>query len=127
MAAPIQVSDAEAKVMAVLWTRAPQSASEVIDALTEDTGWNHRTIRTLLARLAAKGAVTTTPRGRAYLYSPVLTRDEYVRNESRGFLERVFRGNPLSAVAHFVEDESLSPGELARLRKLIDRKEEEES
>ena len=126
MNAPIQVSEAEAKVMAVLWTRAPQSASEVIDALTEATGWNHRTIRTLLARLAVKGAVTTTPQGRAYLYSPVLTHEQYVRNESRGFLDRVFRGNPLSAVAHFVEDEALSPEELGRLRRLIDEKGEEE-
>ena len=125
MNAPIRVSEAEAKVMEVLWERSPRSSAEVIEALTEHTGWNHRTIRTLLRRLADKGAVSTSPKGRAYLHTPVLTREQYVRCESRGFLARVFGGNPLSAMAHFVEDECLSPEELERLRQLVEEKRED--
>ena len=124
MDASIRVSDAEARVMEVLWVRSPQSAAEVIDALTERTGWNHRTIRTLLRRLADKGAVSIVPKGRTFLYTPVLTRERYMRSESRSFVARVFGGNPLSAMAHFVEDERLSPAELERLRKLVEEKRE---
>jgi len=100
-------------------------AAEVIEALTAETGWNHRTVRTLLRRLVDKGAVSYTEDGRAYLYAAVLSREAYVRSESRSFLDRVFGGNPLSALAHFVEDEDLSPEELARLQSMVDEKREE--
>lgn len=111
--------------MEVLWDRSPRSAAEVIKALTVETGWNHRTIRTLLRRLMDKKAVSYVEDGRAYLYAAVLTREEYVRSESRSFLARVFGGNPLSALAHFVEDEQLSSEELERLQDLVDEKREE--
>ena len=121
----VRISDAEARVMEVLWNRSPRSAAEVIEALTVETGWNHRTIRTLLRRLMDKGAVSYVEDGRAYLYAAILTREEYVRSESRSFLARVFGGNPLSALAHFVEDEDLSPAELARLQSLVEEKRED--
>jgi BlaI family penicillinase repressor len=111
--------------MEVLWDRSPQSAAEVIEALTAETGWNHRTIRTLLRRLVDKGAVSYSEDGRAYLYAAVLTREQYVRSESRSFLSRVFGGNPLSALTHFVEDEDLSPEELERLKNLVEEKRED--
>ncbi len=60
------------------------------------------------------------------LYQPLLSHESYVRAESRSFLARVFAGNPLSAVAHFVEDESLSEEQLARLRALVEDREEEQ-
>lgn len=120
-----RISDAEAKVMEVLWADSPRPAAEVIEALAAETGWNHRTIRTLLRRLVDKGAVSYSEDGRAYLYAAVLTREEYVRSESRSFLARVFGGNPLSALAYFVEDEHLSAAELERLQGLVDEKRED--
>lgn len=122
-----RISDAEARVMEVLWDRSPQSAAEVIEALAAQTGWNHRTTRTLLRRLVDKGAVSYSEHGRAYLYAAVLTREEYVRSESRSFLSRVFGGNPLSALAYFVEDENLSPEQLERLQSLVEEKREDPS
>jgi BlaI family penicillinase repressor len=119
----VRISEAESKVMEVLWGRSPLSASAVIEALAAGTGWNHRTIRTLLSRLVAKGAVGATAQGRAYLYRPALTRDRFVREESRSFLERVFGGSPLAAVVHLVEEESLSPEELKHLRAILEGKE----
>ena len=123
MPTPIHISEAETKVMEVLWTRSPRSASAVIAALAADTGWNHRTVRTLLSRLVRKGAVTATPQGRAYLYRPALSRESFVKEESRSFLDRVFDGNPLAAVVHLVEAESLSPEELKRLRAILEERE----
>jgi len=124
-AEPVRVSEAETKVMGVLWEGSPRSASGVITALAESTGWNHRTIRTLLRRLVEKGAVTVEAKGRAYLYRPALSRERFIRQESRSFLDRVFGGSPLAAVVHLVEEEPLSPQELARLRRLLAARREE--
>lgn len=123
-AEPVRVSEAETRVMEVLWEGSPRSASGVIAALAASTGWNHRTIRTLLRRLVDKGAVTAETRGRAYLYRPALSRECFVRQESRSFLERVFGGSSLAAVVHLVEEEPLSPQELARLRRILTERRE---
>ena len=123
MRAAVHISEAETKVMEVLWARSPLSASAVIAALAADSAWNHRTIRTLLSRLVEKGAVKATADGRAYLYRPALSRKRFVKEESRSFLTRVFGGSPLAAVVHLVEGEALSPEELARLKALLEGKE----
>jgi len=53
----MQISDAEWDVMVVLWQSEPQTAADVIEALAKTHDWNHRTIRTLLARLVEKTAL----------------------------------------------------------------------
>mgnify|MGYP002390148889 CR=1 FL=1 len=55
---PPALSDAEWKVMRALWARHPATARELLDALAADTGWAYTTLRTLLARLVEKGAVS---------------------------------------------------------------------
>jgi BlaI family penicillinase repressor len=123
MAAAGRISEAETRVMQVLWAHSPLSASAVIEALAASTSWNHRTVRTLLSRLVEKGAVKATAHGRAYLYRPALSRERFVKEESRSFLTRVFGGSPLAAVVHLVEGEGLSAEELARLKALLEEKE----
>ena len=71
------ISEAESRVMEVLWQRAPQASDEVVAALRTSTDWHEKTIRTLLNRLLGKGAISAEREGRRYLYSPVLTREAW--------------------------------------------------
>ncbi|MGH8213866.1 MAG: BlaI/MecI/CopY family transcriptional regulator, partial [Rhodanobacteraceae bacterium] len=86
------ISEAESRVMEFLWERAPQASEDLAAALHGGTGWHENTVRTLLNRLARKGAVRAQRDGRRYLYSPVLTRDQWQTQESRSLLDRVFGG-----------------------------------
>lgn len=116
----IDISDAESRVMGVLWNHSPKTAEDIVAALAEPTGWHAKTIKTLINRLLGKGAVTAQKDGRRYLYSAVLQREEWQRRESRSLLDRVFGGKVAPLLAHFSEHEALSTKDVAELRKLID-------
>ncbi|HWX67220.1 MAG TPA: BlaI/MecI/CopY family transcriptional regulator [Rhodanobacter sp.] len=117
---PIAISDAESRVMEVLWQQAPQASEDIVAALLAPTGWHEKTVRTLLNRLLGKGAVSAQKDGRRYLYSPLLQREQWQQQESRSLLDRVFGGKVAPLLAHFSQHEKLSTKDVAELRKLID-------
>ena len=119
------ISDAEALVMDVLWQRHPLPAEDVVSALTARTDWAEPTIKTLLNRLLNKGAIRAEREGRRYLYSPVLTREAWVAQQSEGMLERLFGGRVAPLVAHFGERGKLSATDIAELKRLIDELDKE--
>ena len=116
----MQISDAEAVVMDVLWKRSPLSADEVVMALSSRQDWQDATVKTLLNRLLNKGAIDAEKDGRRYLYSPVLRREAWVQGESESLLDRVFGGRVAPLVAHFSEHRKLSRKDIADLRKLLE-------
>ena len=117
----LKISDAEWQVMEVIWQAGQATAADVIASLSK-TDWNHRTIRTLLARLVEKGALATKTSGNRYIYRPVITRKRCVKQASKTFVEKVFAGDVNSLLAHFVRDAKISKEELVELRKLLDEK-----
>ena len=120
------ISEAESRVMAELWRVSPQSSEDIAAALRKSTGWHENTVRTLLNRLARKGAISSRRDGRRYLYAPVLTREQWQAQESRGLLDRVFGGRVAPLLAHFSRSEKLSAKDAAELRKLIEQIERKE-
>lgn len=118
-----KISDAEWSVMDVIWNGAPITANQVVEALSARSGWNPRTIKTMLNRLTRKGALKYESEGNRYIYRPAVSRESCVRGESRSFLQRVFGGNVGPMLAHFVEDAKLTPQQIEELRKLLNQKE----
>jgi predicted transcriptional regulator len=115
----MQISEAESVVMEVLWRSHPLGADEVVAALARSRDWQGATIKTLLNRLLNKGAIAAERDGRRYRYSPVLAREEWLLDESRGMLERLFDGRIAPLVAHFSQHRKLSRKDIADLRKLL--------
>jgi predicted transcriptional regulator len=121
----MQISEAEAVVMDVLWQRHPQGADEVVAALTATSDWAEPTIKTLLNRLLNKGAIEAARDGRRYLYSPLLKREAWVAQQSEGLLQRLFGGRIAPLVAHFSERGKLSAADIAELKRLIGEMEDD--
>jgi predicted transcriptional regulator len=120
------ISEAESRVMEVLWERAPRASEEIAAALHADTGWHENTVRTLLNRLLRKRAVRAARDGRRYLYAPLLTREQWQSQESHSLLDRVFGGKVAPLLVHFSRNEKLSAKDVAALRKLVDELESKE-
>ena len=118
------LSNAEWLVLNVFWTRGPLAARDVFSALPQSHGWAYKTVKTLLSRLVAKGALEYEQIGNSYLYRPAYTREQLARKEVKGFIARVLDGSLSPILAGFIEDEHLSKEEIARLRRILDRKEE---
>lgn len=114
-----RISEAEHAVMEALWDSSPRSAADVCDAVCEARGWSMPTVKTLLSRLVAKGAVATEPEGRKFLYSPVLERADYVGGESRRLVDRLFGGRAAPLFAHLAENEALTEEDLSEIESLL--------
>jgi BlaI family penicillinase repressor len=115
----MHISDGEWEVMRVIWEDEPKTAAEVIAALVDPTGWNHRTIRTMLGRLVEKGALDYDVDGARYLYRSAVSQDDCVRQRSESFLVKVFGGDASALVAHFVDDHDLSSEEIEELSRML--------
>lgn len=116
----MQISEAESRVMQVLWERGPSTADDVMQALSGVSDWQDATVKTLLNRLLKKGALAADAEGRRYRYRPLLAREAYVLEESRSLVERLFDGRIAPLVAHFSRHGQLDADDIAELRRLIE-------
>ena len=114
-----RISDAEHAVMEVLWRESPLAAQDVADRIDPERDWSTRTVKTLLSRLLAKGALVHEEDGRRYLYRPAIARDDFVTRESRRLLDRMFGGSVSPLVAHLAERDSLTEEDIAEIEALL--------
>ncbi len=114
-----KISGAEHEVMEVLWRESPLTAAEVAERVPSERGWSSRTVKTLLSRLLAKGALVHEEEGRRYLYRPAVARADYVAEESRRLLDRLFDGRVTPLVAHLAERDDLSERDIAEIEALL--------
>ena len=116
----VRISDAELDVMEALWgADHPLTAAEVAERIDPDRGWTLATVKTMLSRLAAKGALKHREDGRRFLYSPAIRRDAYVGNESRRFVEKLFGGRLSPLVASLAEEQALDDEDIAAIEALL--------
>jgi BlaI family penicillinase repressor len=115
-----RISETEWEVMKVVWALAPCSAGQIIEALRQtDASWHPRTVKAFLNRLVKKKVLGFSTEGRAYLYRPLIRREECVDAASESFLGRVFGGSFMPMLAHFVQRDKLTPEEIRELRRLL--------
>ncbi len=115
-----RISEAELAVMEVLWSAGvPLTATEVAQRIETGRDWSDRTVKTMLARLLAKGVLTHEEDGRRYLYRPTVARDRYVAGESRRLVDRLFGGRAAPLVAHLAQGDGLSQDDIAELEALL--------
>lgn len=112
-------SESEMQVLSALWDDAPQTAADLTTRIGKINGWTQATVKTLLARLVQKGAVTAEADGRRYLYRPAIERAEAVGEESQRFVDRLFGGRVGPMIAHLAEREALTEVDIAEIEALL--------
>jgi len=117
-----RISEAEWEVMKILWERSPQTANDVVEALSRRTHWQRETIRTLINRLVQKKAIRFEKQGRQYHYYPTVAEAECIKAQTRSFLRRFRAGAVEPMLAALVEEERLSAEQIARLKEILDGK-----
>ena len=115
-----RISDAELEVMETLWASdTPLTAMEVAERIPAERGWSLATVKTMLSRLTAKGAIRFTEEGRRYLYTPVVARDSYVGRESQRFVDQLFGGRLSPLVARLAEADALDEDDIAAIERIL--------
>lgn len=114
-----RISDAEYIVMEILWKESPLTANAVAERLHGGQNWSLATVKTLLSRLLAKGAVGYQPDGRRFLYRPLVARADHVTGDVKRLVDRLFGGRLSPLVAHLARQEALSPQDIADIEALL--------
>lgn len=115
------VTDAEWDVIDALWHSSPLSAAGVHAALAGRRDWTLGTVKTLLQRLHAKGAVTREPERTWFVYRPAFTKRAWLRAAGKDLLRRAGAGEASPMLAFFLKESRLDPAEIAALRQMLDK------
>lgn len=115
-----KISEAELQVMQVLWDDPPLGAAEVA-ARIESRGWSLATVKSLLSRLMAKGAVTADRQGRRFLYRPAIERAPVAASQASRLVDRLFGGRVSPLVAQLAESGQIDERDLDELEALVAR------
>ena len=113
------LTDAELRLMEVLWKMQSATVSEVVEGLPPDVALAYSTVLTTLRILENKGYLRHRKEGRAYVYTPLVGRDQAKEKAVTHLLRRFFEGSPELLMLNLVEGRKIDPEELKRLRKRI--------
>jgi BlaI family transcriptional regulator, penicillinase repressor len=117
----MRLSDFELDVMAHFWEHDQLSAPGLFQELGESRGVTYSTIKTIIDRLEAKGAIKRVDnRGRTILYRAAVGRERVRRPLVKAFLRRVFGDDLKPLFTQLIRDEKLSADEIDYLKRLLD-------
>ena len=115
----------EWKLMECLWEKGDCTGREAVEDMTRRAGWSRSTTLTMLRRMTEKGLLACDSEGGALRYRPLVRREDAVREETRSFLNRVYRGSVGLLVSAMAEQQALSQEDLDALRAILRQAEEE--
>ena len=118
---PDRCTEAEWKIMEVLWDHAPRTMSEITKALEPTTGWTRHTVITLLKRMQEKGTVAVDESGDVKRYTPLLTQEEASTQQTKKFLSHVFSGKASLLINHLVDSGEITLKEMDELMDMMRR------
>ena len=114
------LTDAEARVMSVMWQRHTASVADVVAALNKKRAVSYSTVQTILRILEEKGYVAHEKVARAFIYRPRVDARQARRRALRHLVKRLFNDSPSLLVLNVLEDEQIDAEELSRVKKLIE-------
>lgn len=114
-----RISDSELEVMRVLWEAGVALPITVIrEKLQERKGWEATTVKTLVARLLNKEAISQEKR-KVFYYFPLISEKEYTRWATGSFVGSLYNGSAKNLIAALLDSDGLSKEDLEELRSMF--------
>ena len=117
----VQVTEAEWKIMEVLWAHVPRTMGEITKALEPVTGWTRHTVIALLKRMQDKGTVAVDESGPVKTYTPLLTQEDASAQQTKKLLSHVFSGKASLLINHLVDSGEITLKEMDELMAMMRR------
>ena len=121
------LTDAELRLMDIIWERGPSTVQQVVDALPADAPLAYSTVLTMLRILDKKGYLNHNKEGRAYVYDAVVQKEDAQRGALQHLMRRFFDDSPELLVLNLMEHTELDAEDLERLKAMIDASPDEEA
>jgi BlaI family transcriptional regulator, penicillinase repressor len=117
------LTEAELRIMNVLWQKGSGTVQQVLDALRTKPALAYNSVLTTIRVLETKGYVKHVKDGRVHVYMPLVGRNEASRFEIRHLVNRFFKNSHRALILNILEDESVTSEELKQLRGLLEKSE----
>ena len=112
------LTKSELHLMNLLWDKGEATVNDLMELMPEPRP-AYTTVLTVMRVLTKKGIVKPTLQGKAYVYTPIMSREEY----TKGFLEEtrntLFKGSFTKLLMFFAERERLAADEVERIVALL--------
>lgn len=119
----INITDAEWRIMRVIWTLDSATSRELIDILGESMDWKPATIKTLLRRLSDKGIVKTKKDGNKFIYTATMDESDTIDLASKKFFNQVCAKKVGSAIAYLIDNSELTQADVEKIQTSLNAKE----
>jgi predicted transcriptional regulator len=116
------LTEAELRLMDVLWQQGPSTVQQVLDALPKKSQLAYNSVLTTIRILEKKGYARHIKDGRAHVYRPLVARSEATRSEISHLAHRFFKNSHEMLVLNILEDRGVDADELQRLRQLLEER-----
>lgn len=120
------ISDAEMKIMKLLWEKSPRTMPELTAALAPETGWSKHMVIALLKRMLEKGSIRVEESKPARLYYPIIEKESVEKAKTHKLLEELFHGKARYLVSAMVEQGDLSGEDIDELIDYLEKVKEGE-
>lgn len=118
------LTKSELHLMNLLWDKGEGTVNDLMEMMPEPRP-AYTTVLTVMRVLAQKGVVKATPQGKAHIYTPLMTREEY----TKGFMEEtrntLFKGSFSKLFLFFAERERLAADEVDKIIALLKKNQRE--
>lgn len=114
-------TEAELRLLRVLWTRGASTVREVLDSLPPEPPTGYTTVLKLLQIMHGKGLVIRDDRERTHVYAPAVPPETTQRQMVADLTERAFGGSALGLVMHALSPDVASREEIEEIRRLVAR------
>ena len=112
--------DAEFEIMRIVWGQFGPIASGEIEKLLSEVKVRHiSTINTLLRRLVSRGFLSAEKRGKEFIYSPLVSHDDYINAETEYFMEKIHNTSLIGFINAFYSNKKPSDEDIAEMEEWL--------
>jgi predicted transcriptional regulator len=115
-----ELTELQLAILRLLWGRGEATVAELWEALYAERGLAQTTVATLVTRLQRRGIVARRTRDRQFVYRATITEADVQHSMVNELTERLFAGDPAALVSHLIAASDMTPGDLARVRQMIE-------
>jgi predicted transcriptional regulator len=114
------LTDHELRLMEVLWQQNQATVAGVVSLLAPPP-LAYSTVLTTLRTLEQKGYIAHEEDGRAFVYHPLVARDEAAKSAMHHLVDRFFGNSPGALAVTLLDDTKLSEDDVAKIKRMLVR------
>ncbi len=116
------LTQTELVFMQLIWSLGETTVRAVRSKLEEPEQVPYTTVAAVIRLLASKGFLNARKEGKALLYSPAVTKDDYECKAVSQIVDKLFNGEAVDLATRLIDSEDLTLEEMETIREELARK-----